>query len=85
MPSGHAAVLAPGPGESRKQDQAEGQGSRPRTPARRRFPPFLQFSKRMQGGRSPENVPLKRQILSAVYLLNHWQEPKIYTFFSGEK
>lgn len=28
---------------------------------------------------------MKTQILSAVFLLNHWRGPKIYTFFSGEK
>lgn len=44
--------------------------------------PSLWFSRRMQGGQSlKKKVPLKTQILSAVLLLNHWQEPQIYTIF----
>ena len=53
--------------------------------ARILFPALPVFSRRTQGGRSPKrNVPLKTQILSAVFLLTYWQKPKIYTFFSGE-
>ena len=78
LPQDHTelwAELGPGPGSPL-----------PPGPVWRLSIPPCGFSKRIQGGQSPKrNVPLKTQILSAVFLLNHWRGPKIYTFFPGEK
>lgn len=50
-------------------------GQRPRVSTTPTQPAFWP-PKRTQGGQSPRrNVPLKTQVLSAVFVVNPWQEP----------